>query len=256
MPASPAAAPRRALFLHGAGAWGGQWAIWQRVFEAAGWRCAAPDLQPAAEGLAATRLDDYAAQALGAFERLRNDPVGQGDVAPVIVGASLGGLLALAAAARLAERPHAARPLQPSALVLVNPLPPAPWAAALPAFATAGDGVPWHSQGRFQSTARALPQASFADREFAFRHWRDESAAVLREARAGIPLPAPSIPLLLIASEGDADIPPAVSAALAEGLRASLMRLPGGHVDPVMGASAASAARVALAWLEAALSAR
>jgi pimeloyl-ACP methyl ester carboxylesterase len=231
--------PPRALFIHGAGAWGGQWAIWRRVFEAEGWAVDAPDLRPGPAGLAGTRLDDYVAQAVAAL-----------DAAPVdaLVGASLGGLVALAAAARAATPPRA--------VVLVNPLPPAPFASHLPPFAADGDRVAWQTEGRFESTARALPSASFADRERAFRHWRDESAAVLREAHAGLRLPTPSMPALVIASEADLDVPPALSAALSEALGASLVRLPGGHVDPVMGASAASAAVAALGWLQGTLSAR
>lgn len=237
---TPRAAPR-ALFLHGAGAWGGQWAIWRRVFEAEGWRVDAPDLQPAAAGLAATRLDDYVAQAADA---IRPAPP------TLLVGASLGGLVALAAA-RLVDRNAAASALQ--GLVLVNPLPPAPWSARLPPFvarfdAESRDVVPWRTQGRFDSTRRALRGASFADRQLAFRHWRDESAAVLREAHAGIVLPSPAVPVLVIASEADRDVPPEASAAFAHGIGADIARVPGGHVDPVMGATAAHAARIALAW--------
>lgn len=223
----------RALFLHGAGAWGGQWAIWRRVFEAEGWQVDTPDFAPVPDGLAATRFEDYVAQAAGWLEE-----------APValLVGASLGGLVATSAAARVA--PSA----RPRALVLVNPLPPAPWAAALAPFEVTGDVVPWRSQGRFASTRRALPEAAFTDQRLAFAHWRDESAAVLREAHAGRPLPAPSVPTLVIASDADDDISPGVSAAYAQGIGASLCRVAGGHVAPVMGPTAAAAAKAALAW--------
>lgn len=252
---SHAASPRAVLFLHGAGAWGGQWAIWRRVFEADGWRVATPDLQPVAAGLAATRLGDYLAQSLGAFDALRADvPAGGGDAGPVLVGASLGGLVALALAAHLAGRERLAQGPSdgaPSALVLVNPLPPAPWAADLPSIALEGEAVRWRTQGRFGSTVRALPAVPFADRQLAFRHWRDESTAVLHEAHAGLVLPAPRMPALVLASDADADVPPGVSAAFAEGVGASLVRVPGGHVEPVMGATAAAAARAALAWLSA-----
>ena len=229
----------RALFLHGAGAWGGQWAIWRRMFEAEGWQVDAPDFEPAAGGLAATRLDDYVAQAVDAVE-----------AAPVdaLVGASLGGLVAVAAMARVATVSR------PRALVLVNPLPPSPWAAAVPSVDAFGDVVPWRSQGRFASTQRALPEAGFAEQQQAFRHWRDESAAVLREAHAGLLLPDAGVPTLVIASDTDDDVPPASSAAYANAIGASLCRLPGGHVAPVMGASAARSAEAALAWLAPALS--
>jgi len=224
----------RALFLHGAGAWGGQWVIWRRLFEAEGWQVDAPDFEPAAGGLAATRLDDYVAQAVDAVEAAPLD---------ALVGASLGGLVAVAAMARVAP---AARP---RTLVLVNPLPPASWAAAVPSFDAFGDVVPWRSQGRFASTQRALPGACFADQQLAFRHWRDESAALLHEAHAGMVLPDPGAPTLVIASDTDDDIPPAASTAYANAIGASLCRVPGGHVAPVMGASAVRSAQAALAWL-------
>ncbi|HEY4556436.1 MAG TPA: hypothetical protein VIG68_08390, partial [Lysobacter sp.] len=58
----PPRPPINLLLVHGAGGGGWEWAIWQRVFDARGWTSAAPDLQPAAAGLAATGLDDYLAQ--------------------------------------------------------------------------------------------------------------------------------------------------------------------------------------------------
>ena len=245
------AAARRVLFLHGAGAWGGQWAIWRRVFEAEGWQVAAPDRSPAAGGLATTRFEHYVAQSMAAFEALADSrPDTESRPPPVVVGASLGALLAFALAGRL----DAAGRSPPAALVLLNPLPPAPWAASLPRRSLDGDVRPWQSQGRFDSTARALPGAAFSDQQFAYRGWRDESTAVLREAQAGLDVPTPRKPCLVIASDDDADVPPAVSTAFAVGVGADLLRVPGGHVAPVMGASAAHAARLALAWLDATLS--
>ena len=261
-------ASRRALLLHGAGAWGGQWTIWRRVLEAEGWQVDTPDLQPAASGIAATTLADYRAQ-VRAYASTQPD-------AFLLIGASLGGLLAVACAHEAlrdgddaASTARGAMP-RPGALVLVNPLPPAPFAAALPADASdapadAGDSPstaayaprirPWHSQARFDSTRRALSTSSFADQQIAFRHWRDESAMALREARAGLALPSlervlAALPTLVIASDDDADVPTALSARFAASTGASLLRVPGTHVDPVMGASAAAAARAALAWFD------
>ena len=244
---------RHALFLHGAGAWGGQWAIWRRVFEAEGWTVATPDLQPAAGGIAATTLDDYRAQVR---EIAAMQPEGF-----LLVGASLGGLLAMG----LVDEAAQGRAPMPGALMLLNPLPPAPFADELPLDAATSDAVDeagsaavapiraWHSQGRFDSTRRALTGASFADQQLAFRHWRDESGAALREARDGLALPnlaraLTKLPTLVIASDGDTEVPPPLSTRFAEAVGASLLRVPGGHVDPVMGASAAASARSALTW--------
>ena len=234
--------PGRALFLHGAGAWGGQWAIWQRVFEARGWTVACPDRQPAPGGLVATRWNDYHRQGVAALRNV----AGPQPVPVLLVGASLGGLLALAAGSEQT----------PSALVLVNPLPPAPWAAGLPPDAFAGDLRRWRSEGRFESTRRALPQASFADAQRAFRAWRDESAAVLREARAGLVLPVPTVPVLVIAGCDDTVVPVALSAAFAAAIAARFEAVPGDHLAPVMGASAVLSAECALAWFAGLASAR
>jgi pimeloyl-ACP methyl ester carboxylesterase len=131
-----------AVCVHGAGGGGWEWAIWARVFAARGWRVVAPDLLPVAEGLAATALADYRAQVLAWCA--------QASTPPVLIGASLGGLLALSVAAQANE----------SALVLVNPLPP--W--GLPAGAPAPPIVRWGSARRFASTRRAMPDADDAAR--------------------------------------------------------------------------------------------
>lgn len=238
---SPSAAPHRhraapqALFVHGAGATGGQWAIWRRRFASEGIASLAPDRPPSPAGLEATGLDDHIAHvraSLLALRAAREGPL-------LLVGASLGALLALAAAADLRGD---------LALVLVNPLPPAPWAAGLPADVVEGGRRAWSTQGRFESTDRALPGRPFPERHAAFHAWRDESARLLVEARAGLVVPEPVVPVLVIAAEGDAVVPIEVASRFALGVGASLLRVPGGHLGPVMGQGAASAAGLALAW--------
>ena len=136
-----------------------------RVSRGAGIEPVAPDLQPAAAGLAATTFDDY----------LRAGACRPGSTAAAArrVGASLGGLLAMACAA------------QADALVLVNPLPPSPWCSRLPA-RDWPDVVPWRRDARLASTRRAIAGCGRATALFAFRQWRDESGAVLRAAHQGI----------------------------------------------------------------------
>ena len=223
-----------ALFVHGAGGGGWEWHVWARVFGAAGIEPVAPDLRPASAGLAATQLRDYAAQVgatLAALPRPR-----------VVVGASLGGLLALMHGDAV------------DALVLVNPLPPSPWHTALPPTADAGAIVPWRTGARLEGTRRALPDADEAASRYAFRHWRDEAAAVLAQARAGVDLALPRCPAVVIVSDADTDVPSAASAALAMALAASALHLPGAsHVGPLLGRGAATTAAQAVAWLNAAL---
>jgi len=220
---------RAALLVHGAGGGGWEWNVWRGVFEAAGFRVAAPDLMPAPAGLVATRFADYQAQvhaALAALPRPR-----------VLVGASLGGLLALSAAERA------------DAMVLVNPLPPAPWHAGLPA-RDWPDMVPWQRDARLSGTRRALPDADDATTLHAFRHWRDESGAVLREAHGGVAAERPACPVLCVVSRHDEDVPPAGTLAMAGAWGADVLQtLSGSHVGPLLGREAAGIALQAVEWL-------
>jgi pimeloyl-ACP methyl ester carboxylesterase len=220
--------PRRAVvFVHGAGGGGWEWVAWARVFRAEGWRVLAPDLQSAAAGLAATRLDDYRAQVAEALARARREAD-----SVVAIGASLGGLLVL-----LEAGPAEAR-------VLVNPLPP----GGLPG-APAPAIIPWGRRAALAGTRRAVPEADDAAALFAFRRWRDESGQVLDAARAGVALPASTAPTLVMASRGDTDVPFEASAALAHALGAAFLPLPGSHVAPLLGRDAAVVAGQAAAWL-------
>jgi pimeloyl-ACP methyl ester carboxylesterase len=217
-----------ALAIHGAGGGGWEWALWQRVWRAHGSTLQAPDLVPAGSGLAQTRLTHYLEQMRDAATILRR---------PVLVGASLGGLIALAIAADV----------EASALILVDPLPPRgivprPALRALP-----HDIVPWGSRRRFASTQRALFDADEAARLYAFRRWRDESATVMREAAAGVEF-APCCPVLVIACDGDEAVPTAATLALSQRLGAEFWRCDSSHVGPLLGRGAAAVAARVLAW--------
>ena len=233
------------LLIHGAGGGGWEWVIWERVLRARGLTVAVPDLLPAAGGLAATTLADYRRQAEAAARALCDARVEPGARtradAPVVVGASLGGLLAMQLAASLPLR----------AMVLVNPLPPTPWHGLLPARDASPAVIPWGREASLASTRRALPDAMDATCEWAWRRWRDESGAVVDAARAGVDVARPGCPVLVIASEADDDVPVDASAALAQAWGASLWRLPGAsHVGPLLGRGAAGCAEQALQWVE------
>lgn len=220
---------RAALLVHGAGGGGWEWNVWRGVFEAAGFRVEAPDLMPAHEGLASTRLQDYQGQVRAALAALPGPRV--------LLGASLGGLLALGAAD------------DADALILVNPLPPSPWHAGMPV-RDWPDVVPWRRDARLSGTRRALPEADEATALFAFRHWRDESGAVLREARCGIAVPRPACPMLCVVSAHDGDVPPAITRAMAETWGADVLQtVSGSHVGPLLGREAAGIAMQAVEWL-------
>lgn len=221
------AAPCSAVCVHGAGGGGWEWAIWARVFAAHGHDVIAPDLQPAPGGVAATRYTDYREQVLR-WCRGVGAPV-------VLIGASLGASLALAAAEEAGA----------CALLLVNPLVPRA-ARAQPRAAT----IPWARQRSLSGTRRAMTDADDAACLYAFRRWRDESGAVLDEAEAISVTTRPSCPTLVLAGEFDRDIPPAISRALAIRLDADFERIPGsGHLGPLLGRVAAATAERALDWL-------
>jgi len=216
-----------AVCVHGAGGGGWEWAIWSRVLAARGWHVVAPDLLPAAGGLAATALADYRAQVLAWCA--------QASPSPLLIGASLGGLLALSVAAQANAR----------ALVLVNPLPP----SGLPADRPSAPIVRWRGARRFASTRRAMPDADDAARLFAFRGWRDESGRVLDEARRGLAIEAPNCPVLVVASEGDSDVPCASSRRLAQDVGADFRIVAdASHVGPLLGRSAAGVAEDVADW--------
>jgi pimeloyl-ACP methyl ester carboxylesterase len=237
------------LFVHGAGGGDWEWNIWARVFAAEGFVVRAPDLQPVAGGLAQTRLADYSAQVRTHLDALRDELAARAEPeAPdksdsqdrkvILIGASLGGLLALMNA-RDAD-----------ALVLINPMPPAPMNAQLPEESAYPAIIPWGSNASLESTRRALPDAVEATCLYVFRRWRDESGAVMNAARAGVDIATPDCPLLVLASECDKDVPVSLSAELARSLAAEFVVVSNtSHVGPLLGRNAASVAERAVAWL-------
>jgi pimeloyl-ACP methyl ester carboxylesterase len=220
------------LAVHGAGGGGWEWELWAPVLAARGWHLRAPDLVPGPSGLAGTGFHDY----LGQVERAALAVAGPA----VLVGASLGGLLVLAASARV----------RPAALVLVNALPPAGVAPGMPPRPWP-PVVPW-SRSPLAGTVADLPDADLASARWAHRRWRDESGAVLGQAQAGIAVARPDCPLLVLAAELDRDVPPALSRALAGYLGGDLAHVAGcGHLGILLGDRAAAAATLVAAWLDA-----
>jgi pimeloyl-ACP methyl ester carboxylesterase len=218
-----------ALLIHGAGGGAWEWNRWQGVLEAHALSVEAITLAPVASGLAATRLHDYLDQVRAALQAMPHPRVA--------IGASLGGLLA-ALCARDAD-----------AVVLVNPLPPAPWHAQLPQREWEAT-VPWQHNARLASSREAMVDADEASVLFAFRQWRDESGAVLRETQSGITIGKPFCPALFIASSHDPEVPPAIIRDWAQAWQADrLETLAGSHVGPLLGCHAADIASQTVAWL-------
>jgi predicted alpha/beta hydrolase family esterase len=219
-----------ALMIHGAGGGGWEWDVWRRMFVSAGWCVSTPDLQPVAAGLEATTLDDYEAQVHDWMHAARPG---------VVIGASLGGLLAM-------RCHHAAN----APLVLVNPMPP----GGLPNVPVQGkrypDRLPWRRGASLHSTAASLPDAEASTWHIAWRRWRDESGAVMNTASTGVSIERPRAKTLIVISEWDDDVPASTSRALAEALGADILDCAGAsHVGPLLGRAAADMAERVLAWL-------
>lgn len=223
---------RVVVLLHGAGGGPFEWEIWQRVLATQGWSVRMPTWQPAPAGLAATHYEDY----LGQLQREIVDAT----ASPVLIGASLGGLLAMELAARV----------DAVALVLINPIPPKGEALDL----LPQDDPPlieaWADTTSLVSTARAIPDASPATWHWLWRQWRNESGTVLREARAGRVIERPDLPGLILISGQDRDVPPIASRTLAQAWRFEIMDLPtASHVGPLLGTEAATIALRVHHWL-------
>src|SRR5215510_5564579 len=79
--------------VHGAGGGGWEWGIWARALARRGFEVIAPDLMPGAHGIEKTSFMDYRSQVMDWCAGAR--------ASVVLIGASLGGLLALSAAQRV-----------------------------------------------------------------------------------------------------------------------------------------------------------
>lgn len=219
------------LCIHGAGGGSWQWASWVPVLQAQGLTCQCLELCPRAD-LAATTLADYQTQ-VDAQTQAATEPL-------VLVGASLGGLLALRAAV-----------LPPVVgLILVNAVPPAlipGWPPQPRRFARI---IRWQDSAP-QATHQALPDANWEAAEAAHRQWRNESGAVMQALWAGVPLACkPRVPSLVLAGSLDTTVPPSVQAALAAQLDGDYYQAAGvSHLGALLGQRAAMLAQWVGGWL-------
>lgn len=217
------------MLIHGAGGGAWEWNRWRGVLDAHAIAAQVLELQPAAQGLATTALQDFTAQVRTALRGLQRPRV--------LAGASLGGLLAAMCAS------------EADALVLVNPLPPAPWHRRL-VTRSWDPVVPWQRNARLHSTRQAMRDADDASALWAFRRWRDESGHALSQAYAGVEIAKPDCPALFVVSRQDEDVPPEIILEWAQAWRADrLETLADSHVGPLLGRQAQAIAIQAVAWL-------
>ena len=218
--------------VHGAGGGAWEWLIWQRVFAAAGAQTHAFDLT-ANGALATTHYPHYLAQVCSQIALFQPN---------VLIGASLGGLLA-AETANDAVRAGSVR-----ALILAAPM--------LKSGVSDRIDFPikrWAHSTELAKTARALPDADSAAIAFAHARWRDESASVLNSAYAGRDFTSRRIPALMIIAENDCDVSEAGLRAWASASHMDMQTVRGAsHAGLLLGRQAALTAELAHRWAVAA----
>lgn len=216
------------LMIHGAGGGAWEYDFWRPQFTAAGYQVIAHDLMPSTHGLAATTFEDYLLQVTRwapPQSRL------------ILIGASMGGILAL----------KAAETLQPAALVLVNSVPPADVGPVRPR-KSYPPIIEW-SKGTLEGTRESLFDSDEAIIQWAWQRWRDESGTVLTQTATGIVAQPPTCPSLVVLSEQDTDIPYQTGLALAHWAQADVLLYRGmSHVGPLLSRRAEEVARTVLAW--------
>ncbi len=217
--------------VHGAGGGAWEWLIWQRVFAATGALTRAFDLVPNGV-LVATYYSHYLAQVHTQIEIFEPN---------VLIGASLGGLLA-------AEACCAARSVR--ALVLAAPMPK----SGVAGFEIALPVKRWAHATELAKTARALADADSAAIAFAHARWRDESASVLNTAYAGRDFTSSTKPSLMLIAENDLDVPEEGlrTWAISEQMDVQCVR-GASHAGLLLGRTAALAAELAHSWAVAVL---
>ncbi len=227
-----AANPNVAVMIHGAGGGGWEYRFWKPAFERAGWQVIAPDLVPAKGGLKQTKFTDYVDQVISWV------PKKHGKV--VLIGASLGGILALKAAERI----------KPGAVILINGVSPAGVDPAKRKSDPIPDVIRW-ANGPLKDTRDAMPDSDEATILWAHPQWRDESGSVLRTTRAGVKTTPPTCPVLVVIGTKDTDIPPATSRATATWARADVFEYANtSHVGPLLGRRAKEIAEACATWIE------
>lgn len=215
--------------VHGAGGGAWEWLIWQRVFAAAGAQTYAFDLT--AHGtLEATHYSHYLAQVCSQIERYQPS---------VLIGASLGGLLA-AEALSIDDGQSSV-----CALILAAPM----LKSGVSGIEIAGDVKRWAHAPELAKTARALPDADSAAIAFAHARWRDESASVLNSAYAGRDFASGARARLMLIAEHDRDVP---SIGLRNWAHAEQMDIQcvrgASHAGLLLGQYAAATAEFAYRW--------
>lgn len=222
---------RTVVLIHGAGGGGWEYDLWKPVFERAGYRFIAKDLEPVSGGLEKTTFGDYVSQVKSWVPRGES---------PVLIGASMGGILAL----------KVAEDVKPTAVVLVNSVPP----AGVPTARTPKDKYPavvkW-ANGPLAETRDAMPDSDEATIQKAWKKWRDESGTVMNTLNDRVSVRKPAGPVLVVIGANDTDISPETSRNVAEWASADIHQYRNmSHVGPLLSRRAPEVADSIITWLK------
>ena len=234
--------------IHGAG--GGAWEYsfkWSSVFESNNLSFNPIQLIPSSEGLESTSFDDYIDQ-IHATISLHLSTLSFTSKL-IIIGASMGGMLAL----KIAER------IQPSAVVLIcSTYPKEVKDLLLTCTNDITQFMPsklyppiiqW-ANSTVQDTVDSLPDSDTETHLYAASLWRDESGGVLNTIAEGISCIRPTCPVLVVIPEADDTIHPSLQRELARYLQADILSYPNmSHVGPLLSTSAPSVAQDVIDWI-------
>ncbi len=219
------------VMIHGAGGGGWEYAKWKPVFEREGWKVIAPDLVPVKAGLAKTTFADYVAQVKSWVPRDHKRLV--------LIGASMGGILAL----------KAAETLNPEQIILINSVPPL--GIGKPSIGKPYPAIIRWANGKIKDTRDSLPDGDETTIQWAHPRWRDESGSVLNTIQRGVKVQKPFASVLVVIGKKDTDIPAATSLALAAWIDADVHLYTGtSHIGPLMGRRADEIAEAVRSWLD------
>lgn len=195
LPPEPGTRPPIVL-VHGAANSALVWTYWQAALAERGWPSYAVDLRnhgkSAAAGLANTSMRDYADDVLSVVRELARPPV--------LLGWSMGGLVAIMAAARCDAA--ACVGLAPSVLArAVDPSVPL----------RSGEFGPeeYGITSRDVDDQPAMPDLDLEERRVALDSLASESRRARDERKAGIVIDSLRCPLLIVTGGGDRQFPPA-----------------------------------------------
>lgn len=233
------------LFIHGAFTRAGRWQSWLTYFRSAGYTCAAPSLPahdpPDRRKLAALTFRDYVDAMVAEHARF--------DAPPVIVGSSMGGLVAQ----------HVAAETKSAGLVLVSSAAPwrgggrigaMPW--ALPYLLPVATGRPLRGSKR-AARKLVLHDLSDTERNHLLDIFADESGKAYRTMILGsapIAKGAVKCPVLCISAGGDRLFRPVVARRLAAFYNADHVVVPGAGHTLVGGGQLVPIADTILRWIE------